>query len=291
MTAALPSTVAQLLFTAPLAMPLDHIVNELSVVLERYPAATRRISREGGSAAIFDLDGSRVVIALHTLVRGQLAACLTVSVGSAPGATAAGPLSDRRTSLCRRIADRLGARCAIDDVIWHEIAGPATPDLLGRMTETLSAAGAERLRPRRVSRRTAGRAVGLSRAARPQMRGVPPTVAAPSAAAPAWEPVAVGGDSMSLACAPGGEAARIRAALYPPRAAAADDRPSVRLRLAVHAMNAIMILALLPVGAAMMTHSVLRGEDLHLTARMMSLTGLLLALGQSRLGQQVLSVI
>jgi hypothetical protein len=87
------------------------------------------------------------------------------------------------------------------------------------------------------------------------------------------------------------DAARIRAALYPPEEDVVDERPSTQMRLAIHAMNATMIVALLPVGAAVMTYSILRGEDLRLSGRMLALTGLVLAASQSQMGQQVMSFI
>lgn len=261
MTVALPSTVAQLLFAAPLAMPFDQIVDEVAALLDRYPAETRRMTRDGGFAAVFDLDASRVLICLCDPLRGDPSACLTVSVGSNPGATMAGPLSDRRTALCRRIADRLGARFTIEDVIWHEIGASATPDLHGRTTSTLPGVQGEGLRPRRVSRRHPARSAALARAMRPEaqnsttaaaQRAAPPD-ALISAAHPAMaaSAAALAQDSATRACARA-NSARIRAALYPARAVAAQDRPSIRLRIAMHALNAIAILALLPLGAALM---------------------------------------
>jgi hypothetical protein len=43
----------------------------------------------------------------------------------------------------------------------------------------------------------------------------------------------------------------------------------------------------MPVGAAMMTYSILRGEDMRFSGRMMAITGLFLAASQSQMGQQL----
>jgi hypothetical protein len=40
-----------------------------------------------------------------------------------------------------------------------------------------------------------------------------------------------------------------------------------------------------------MTYSILRGEDLRLSGRMLALTGLVLAASQSQMGQQVMSLV
>ncbi len=56
-------------------------------------------------------------------------------------------------------------------------------------------------------------------------------------------------------------------------AAANPEKPSAQMRLAVHAMNATLIVVYAPLGAALMTYSLLRGEDIRLTARALTLVG------------------
>ena len=65
----------------------------------------------------------------------------------------------------------------------------------------------------------------------------------------------------------------------------------IQMRLAIHAMNATMIVVFLPLGAAAMAYSILRGEDMRLSGRLMVLTGTGLALSQSPVGQHVMSMI
>lgn len=71
---------------------------------------------------------------------------------------------------------------------------------------------------------------------------------------------------------------RVRAALYDPVEGCDDPAPSVQMRLAVHAMNGTLIAVAAPVGAAVMTYSLLRGEDLRLTARALTLCGALMTM-------------
>ncbi|TKA95160.1 hypothetical protein FAZ78_18330 [Cereibacter changlensis] len=63
------------------------------------------------------------------------------------------------------------------------------------------------------------------------------------------------------------------------------------MRLAIHTMNTTLILVSLPVGAAMLTYSLLRGEDLRMTSRALVLTGLGMIVMESRFGQALLALI
>lgn len=72
---------------------------------------------------------------------------------------------------------------------------------------------------------------------------------------------------------------RVRAALYDPVDGPNPPAgPSVQMRLAVHAMNGTLIAVAAPVGAAVMTYSLLRGEDMRLTARALTLCGALMTM-------------
>jgi hypothetical protein len=321
MSAASPSTLAQLLFSTPPTLNFADIVDELEAVLSRYPATNRALWRDGGDVAIFDLDGSRVVLGFTDTLAGPHVACLTVSVGTGPDVVGPGPLADRRTALCRKIADRLSTRYPYDSVVWHETPSPVTPDLIDKMIETLTTGGEPTRLPQEpaveIDRLLARMSVELeirqvnpvTNFARPEAHNFTPLSVRPPKAriklpaalrpapvpeappvAPAEAPV-IANDRPALPQNHDADAARIRAALYPPEEEVEDERPSTQMRLAVHAMNATMIVALLPVGAAMMTYSILRGEDLRLSGRMMALTGLVLAASQSQMGQQVMSFI
>lgn len=72
---------------------------------------------------------------------------------------------------------------------------------------------------------------------------------------------------------------QLRACIYAPteEQLESEARPSVPLRLATHAISLSLIATALPVGAAMMTYNLLKGEDIKVTARLTTLTGLALA--------------
>ena len=87
------------------------------------------------------------------------------------------------------------------------------------------------------------------------------------------------------------ELARVREALYPaptPEVAQSEGATySTQMRLAAHCMNATLILVWAPLGAAVMTYSVLRGENMRLSSRLMAVAGTLFALAHSPVGQTV----
>lgn len=72
-----------------------------------------------------------------------------------------------------------------------------------------------------------------------------------------------------------------------PEALAAEEKPSVPLRVATHAISLSLVATALPIGAAMLTYNLLKGEDLRATARLTTLTGLALAIiaGNPQLAQ------
>lgn len=86
---------------------------------------------------------------------------------------------------------------------------------------------------------------------------------------------------------------RVRAALYPEPEAKAEGEanPTLAMRLSATAMDMTLLIVAMPVGAAVITHNVLRGRtDMRLSARMMALTGAVMAFTQSGVGQ-ILGVI
>ncbi|MBD3765490.1 MAG: hypothetical protein IE927_12380 [Rhodobacterales bacterium] len=392
MSARATSTIAQLLYLRPPQLNFAHVVRELDVALARCPADRRDLTWDCEDVAVFNLDGSRIVLGYSEDLRGRYAACLTVSVGHGEEEGLTDILARRRDGLARMICDRLILRWPCDDEAWHTldriVTAEVVDDLLDALMQTPAqpwAAGvdeAELIDPatvdaaladdpavidRLMARMMAELAardqtvVPLRPAARPApaVADPPPAAladpevvadpvadpvadqAAPSVAASAADPAAEPAPEpapavedlatdrpritplsppcarprprpiLRMAVRPPAEAApandqpdlprprdpeleRVRAALYPaePVAAAPQDLAplSTQMRLAVHAMNATMIVVALPVGAAMMTYSLLRGEDMRLSGRAMALTGAVLAFGNSPFAREVLAL-
>lgn len=88
-----------------------------------------------------------------------------------------------------------------------------------------------------------------------------------------------------------GDLRNMRAHILAPdtEALAAQEKHSVPLRIATHAIGLTLVATALPVGAAMMTYNLLKGEDIKITARLTTLTGLALAFlaGNPQLAQLI----
>ncbi|TXH95733.1 MAG: hypothetical protein E6Q73_14400 [Pseudorhodobacter sp.] len=92
---------------------------------------------------------------------------------------------------------------------------------------------------------------------------------------------------------PGGQAdddlRNMRDQIYSDSASEQAAQPSVPLRVATHAISLSLVAAALPVGAAVMTYNLLKGEDMRVTARLTTLTGLALVVlaGNPQLAQMI----
>ena len=67
----------------------------------------------------------------------------------------------------------------------------------------------------------------------------------------------------------------LRCALYPPTDAEAEDHER-RMRVVARSMNAALLVTVAPVGLAAMTYAAVRGADLRVTSRIMTVTALFL---------------
>lgn len=262
------STIAQLLYTRPLHLDFALLVGELNSALGKIEADEQSFSWDCDDVALFDLDGARVILSLDRAPGSGHDACLSVSAGPAPGADVDSPILRRTSAMCRMIVDRLQTRYPTDAVVWHHLGGAMTPDRLDLLLAEVPSA--RDLEP-------------LTKA---QLR-FPPL-------APV-NPPEIANDHPDLPRRRSGNEA-VRAALYPEGApwdavVQPANENATPMRLAIHTMNATLILVSLPVGAAMMTYSLLRGEDLRRTSQVMVLTGLGVVFTQSAFGQSLLAMI
>ena len=201
----------------------------------------------------------------------------------------------------------------VDDLIdtLPEVGGPGLPpidsilDALSRVDLQMADLRSKAPHPRSV------RAPELSRMAMQPIRGavgdLPRPFALPVAAkpavvtrrlhlipAPAANHIVVPGfteaanDRPHLPLLQNAELERLRGALYPQvEVARAKPVHSTQMRLAAHCMNATLIVVWAPLGAAVMTYSLLKGEDMRLSARLMAVSGTFFAIAHSPVGQTV----
>lgn len=283
------STIAQFVFDRDPALNLGLLVKELDAALERSGAGRRCITWDCEDVAFLDLDSVRFTLSYTGEPAIGLPASLMISVG--PGPNSRHDAADRRRyeGLCHLIADRLRSRFAPRETLWHQVAGPVTTDLVddlfdrlpdlsctptSRLTRRSAPAEAIRAFPETeegmpVSFVEKALAIKTAKAERARAAMMHPATAHPAAPQPAND--APGSDPNSP------ELGRVRAALYPEPEAPPRN---VKMRLAASTLDVTLMAVYLPMGAAMLTCSLLRGGDVHASARVMAMTCTMIGIAQ-----------
>ncbi len=315
------STIAQLLYVDTQSVDFARIVAELDAVLMRMRGKEVVIAWDCDDMVTFDVPETRILLAWSETGRRNLGACLTVSVGPAPKSQDIAAKAEHDV-LCSRLVERIQGRFQPLAVLWRQVEGAVSADLVDELIDALPEKQTQVLPPvdsilEALSRADqqmaearlqhphprAVRAAELSRIAmapvsveEPVRHPVAATVkprrkpakARVEAVAPQVEafPEAAN-DTPHLPLPKSAELARLRDALYPEteEAPAPASDYSTQMRLAAHAMNATLIVVYAPLGAAVMTYSLLKGEDMRLSARVMALAGTFFALANSPIGQ------
>lgn len=318
------STIAQLLYADMEAVDFARIVSELDVVLTRMRGDEVVITWDCDDLVTFDVPETRILLGWSEIGRRAFGGCLTVAVGPNPTVAATEARAEHEV-LCSRLVERIQGRYTPTGVMWRQIEGAISADQVDDMVEALTApaeqslpsidsilenlsradlqlaeARANQTDPRAVREPELSRLAMepvAAEAPAAEVKPVTPRRAArkidvkqairPSAAA-----MDAANDKPDLPLPKSAELARLREALYPvgPEAEVqAVEKPvySTQMRLAAHAMNATLIVVYAPLGAAVMTYSILRGEDMRLSGRVMALAGTFFALAQTPMGQTV----
>ena len=289
------STIAQLLFLNERSIDFARIVAELDAVLARLQPQKVRLEWDCDDFVCFDIPGTRIQLSWSEVERRGYRGCLSVAVG--PGERAKGGYHE---DMCSRLVDRIQTRFDPVAVLWCQADGAIGSDVIDDLLDALPNLVSPLPDIDSLLPSLARQEARLSAGNTPSAPWAPPR-AAPRAA-PQVAPQAAASKSVPrrLRPAPPGaandhphlppmrncELHGVRQALYP--AGAEQDRPySTQMRLAVHCMNATLILVWTPMGAALMTYSLLKGEDMRLSARVMAVTGTLLAFAQTPFGMTV----
>ncbi len=271
------STIAELVYIDAPAMNFSRLVSHLDRVLLRFHPNDRTLAWDCDDVAIFDVPGTRIALAYTDMPRFGVAACLLISVGPSPICLDKAPeharpvrAAVRHDALCSRLVERVQARLEPDLVCWQEINEPVTFDLIDRLSKP---------RPQ-----PSAKAIAKAMPVQPSFDDASQrtdAVAQPIDLNQAHiRPEIWAGQDKDLM--------RLRSALYP---TATDQTPQVtstQLRLATHAMNATLIAASLPIGAALTTYALLRGENMRTTTSAMVLTGLAGTLLHGKLAEQLM---
>jgi hypothetical protein len=256
------STVAQAIYANPQHCSFVRVVTELEGLLSRLRNNSLRTRWEYEDVVVFDIGEMRIVIGWSEDQTDDMPACLLVSVGPLPSAV--DPIHDpSHELLCNRLMERIQTRYLPDAVLWRQLPLAIEPELVDALIDALPSI-------RDV----------LGSTAHP--KPAPFVMAKPKAIVAARVPA---NDTPDLPKPAQSELQRVRAALYPKPAA--TERETVQMRLAAQAMNATLIVVWMPLGVAAMTYSLMKGEKIGFSARMMAVTGTLIAWSQTPFGQQV----
>lgn len=311
------STIAQMLFADGKAIDFARIVSELDSVLTRLRGKEVCITWDCDDLVTFEMPDTRIVLAWAEGGPHRAGGALTVSVG--PGSTVVGdPSKNEHDVLCSRLVERILMRFEPSAVLWCQIEGPVDADMIDELTDAVPEI-ASALPPVESILDTLTKtdlriATRNNENRRIRSLSTPPLSAKPKPAKPAPEatkpaktaadkkvtlkpnpvkpkPMVAANDRPRLPRTRSAELARVRLALYPPKEAE-PDKPahSTQMRLAAHAMNATLIVVWPPLGAAMMTYSVLRGENMQMSARLMAVAGTFYALAHSPIGQGMVAM-
>lgn len=308
------STIAELLFLQAPPMNFARLVGDLDAVLTRVHQTDRILTWDCEDIASFDMPGTRIVLATSENPRPGVAASLTISVGPSHLPPARidcdepGKMS-RHAEFCSKLVERVQPRLRADAIFWHQCEGPVESDLIDHLAYSVPADAEPEVKHHAVFDQlddqnidavyargfgTCDAKSGAKSDLKPHHAPKPgPDAGAPGAKAKARTSppkAAPSNDQPQIPRQRNLELERVRTALYPAPTPPPPHLVSPQLRLAAHTMNATLIMVALPVGAAMLTYSVLRGENMRLTTAALVATGFASTLLQSPFGQQLVSI-
>lgn len=264
------STIAQLLCFEDLPVNFAKLVGELDTVLERLRGVPHKVTWDCDDVAIFDLPGTRILLGWTDAPGHKLHGILTLSVGPSPFPVTNG-VSPEYNALCSRLVSRVQEQVRAPGVLWHQIDCMMSAEWVDLLIEAMP--DLPQIAQDGVNLEIAADETPIS-ALRAKLE--------PKVAAKVSRPK-VANSRPDLPRHQDADLIRLRHALY----ADEDESYSVPMRLAVHAMNATLIMVWLPLGVTAMTHGLVKGEDMRLSSRLMVLTGTFAALAQTPLGQQM----
>jgi hypothetical protein len=277
------STIAQVLYPNEQALDFARIVADLETVLTRLRGDEVEVVWDCEGLVTFDLPDTRILLATTELGRAGHGTCLTLAVGPSAGpdpwpGTVIGFGSVDHAVFCSRLVERVQRRYGPATVLWQHVDKLVNADLVETLADGLPQLDAL-LPPVECIVEDVMLQDSLQ-APRPATVMPKPVATTGKVAAP------VANDTPDLPRPKDEVLANLRLALYPVEDEV-EAKPSTQIRLAAHCLNATLILVYAPLGAAVMTYSLLKGEDIRFSARMMALVGTVVGLSQTPLGHTV----
>lgn len=288
MTIAMRSTIAQMLYATGKAVDFARNVVELETVLTRLRGDALKVEWDCDDVVCFDTAETRILLSRAEYGRaGQ--ACLTVAVGPLhpdPGAASEDLVNHQ--AMCARMVERIKHRNPPQAIVWREVEGRVDADVSDELIDLLPE----------------------TEAIAPQAQPIPPQASANLPPVDSILDHVTRTDLFKTTPRQGGAQAQaqqrrilvarrnLQGRAYPREEiqghlrqtfvrAQPAPRPaySTPQRLTAHCLNSALVVAFPPVGTAMVAYSIIKGEDLHLSARMISVVGTMFALAQTPFGQ------
>lgn len=274
------STIALLVYPTEPDLNFARLVREIDRHIARHCPGGHRLSWDCNDVASFDVGSHRLLLGRSDTPPGGHASCIALAAGPHPEAEALGLAStceepDSRR-ICARLVEGVLKLCPTQTVLWQQSDAPLDATLIDDLIEALPDRAVLEDATARVAAAAEAQAAAAEREAR-----IRAAVAAKMAEAErqlaeqtAAEAEVAQNDRPDLPAPDLVALRRVRAALYE---TPDTPRPSVQMRLTAHAFNCTLMAVSLPIGAALFTYSLLRGEDLKLSSRAMAVTGIAVA--------------
>lgn len=277
MTIAMRSTIAQLLYPNEAAVDFARIVAEMETVLTRLRGDALEVTWDCDDVVCFDTTETRILLSSTEYGRSGQDACLTIAIGPMHENTS--PVSEElvnHQALCSRLVERIQRRNPPTGIIWRELDGVVDAETSDEFVELLPVT-APNLPPVDSI---------LDHVVRTDLFKTAPLQGDLQAETPFRRTKVARRNLQRRGYSREEMQSRLRHTFARPQPA---PRPaySTQMRLTAHCFNAALILVYPPVGAAVMTYSLLKGEDLKLSARLMSVAGTIFAVAQTPFGHTV----
>lgn len=131
------SVIAELVFAQFLPLNFARLVAELDTVMSRLSMVERQLSWDCEDVAIFDVPGTRIVLAATESPCVGVASSLSLSVGPSHLAQLDDFSLPDHAALCQRLVDRISDRFEPSAIFWHRCEGAVTADLIDALTDAL----------------------------------------------------------------------------------------------------------------------------------------------------------
>lgn len=292
------STIAALCYANPTDIDFPALTAEFGKALWANPQGRLDIQTVYDDFVVFDLATMRITIAYSDLMRDAardiappaFAAIIVVAVGPGPDGSPPGPEFDDRAALCQGLIDKISSHQHVDRLIVREHAGAFDEDAHDVLVEDIATPRGQTLRegPDPVTEELMWEMA--TRAWDQANGGAGDCLDAEVISTEPPKPT----HAAAAADRPGAAAQRKAKATRKDKDGEevwdedVDSQPLIH-RAAVNALNATMLVFALPVGAALVTLSVLGRESLGFSSRITALTGSAMGVANSETAHNLLT--